>query len=92
MTTEQRDGANSRVLSTDELDIDGRVMWFFKPPGVATAMNWKRLTIDRERMMIDWGGGIETIELAGVEEITVWPPRERSNGDKSVRSSEAGNT
>ena len=85
MTTEQRDGANSRVLSTDELDIMGRVMWIPRCPGLSHGMNWKRLTIDHHQMVVDWGDGTKTIDITGVHNIKIWPPESGpSNGDNSA--------
>ena len=69
MTHEQKDGTGSRVLSTAVLDIAGRVMWFLRVPGAATAQDWKQLTITRERMVID---GAQVIELADIAEIKIW--------------------
>lgn len=76
--------ANEKVpvgasLLNDVLDIGGRVMWFPREPGTATAQNWKTITIDRERMVIN---GVQEIELAEMAEIKVWLREQPSSDDK----------
>ena len=68
---------------TDVLDINGRVMWF-TPDGIGHSCDWRQLTFDARRMIVDWGGGIKTVEFADACEITVWLPRELSNTDTTA--------